>query len=191
MMSALQDHHRDKAQRRSRPWHLRDEHHFGQWGARGSPASAGGRAHCTRPWRPERAAKRAPPAMLTGRYTGFHSFPQITAINKNTSSLLATREVMGPGGRTRGRPDDRQAEGRPRVEPAKGVGSRSRRPEGIRSPSDSGGAAPDELYTRSKELQRAKTTVVDELHETTATLHALDLLSATLRESWASKGKLD
>ena len=79
MMSALQDHHRDQAQRRSRPWHLRDENLFGQWGARGSPASAGGRAHCTRPWRQERAAKRAPPAMLTGRYTGFHSFPQITA----------------------------------------------------------------------------------------------------------------
>ena len=67
-------------------------------------------------------------------------------------AVLREQGGNGPrGGRTRGRPDDRQAEGWPRVEPAKGVGV----PEIIRFPSDSGGAAPDELNTRSKELQRA------------------------------------
>ena len=96
MMSALQDHHRDQAQRRSRPWHLRDEQHFGQWDARGSPASAGGRAHCTRPWRQERAAKRAPPAMLTGRYTGFHSFPQITATGSKVDRPLPCTLYLDP-----------------------------------------------------------------------------------------------
>ena len=45
MLSALRDHHRDQAERRRRPWHLRDENLFGRWGARGSRASAGSRAH--------------------------------------------------------------------------------------------------------------------------------------------------
>ena len=88
-----------------------------------------------------RAAPRLPPRVAAG------------APSPGLRGTPGAREETGPGGRTRGCPDDRQAVG---VAPRRTTAKRGGVPDSIRSPSDPEGAAREELYTRSKELQRIR-----------------------------------